>query len=166
MHQFGWGREGGEGGRKVKGASNPEGNYEVTILRIYFLWYIFRYLPPYSTYVILFGYLFFLDARGGWESVLWNHSLSRPSVHSSVTKFSQKKFFCVCVPNLGPAGQNDVFYHFPEFGSLLFFEIAYNDSLRQYLSFSIGNLPSKKKFFGGVGGGANLGQMSPNRVQN
>ena len=87
-------------------------------------------------------------------------TLSRPSVRLSVTKFSQKKFFCVCVPNLGPTGlnqaQNDVFYHFPEFGSLLFFEIAYNDSLRQYLSFGIGKPPSKKNFFFGGGGGGQI----------
>ena len=41
-------------------------------------------------------------------------TLSRPSVRLSVTKFSQKNFFCVCVPNLGPTGlnqaQNDVFF--------------------------------------------------------
>ena len=90
-------------------------------------------------------------------------TLSRPSVRLSVTKFSQKNFFCVCVPNLGPTGlnqaQNDVFYHFPEFGSLLFFEIAYNDSLRQYLSFSIGKPPSKKKFF--FGGGGKFGSNEP-----
>ena len=43
---------------------------------------------------------------------------------------------------LGPKGpklaQNEVFHHFREFGSLVFLEIAYSDSLQQCLTASRG----------------------------
>ena len=43
-------------------------------------------------------------------------------------------------PNLSPTGlnqaQNEVFCHFIEFGSYVFLEIVYSDSLRQYLTSS------------------------------
>ena len=51
-------------------------------------------------------------------------------------------------PNLGPMdlnhAQNEIFRHFLEFGSYVFLEIAYNDSLRQCLTSSRG----KTRVFG------------------
>ena len=53
-----------------------------------------------------------------------------------------------CSPNLGPAclnqAQSEVFCHFLTFSSLVFFEIAYNDSLQQCLTFSRGKAHEKK----------------------
>ena len=53
-------------------------------------------------------------------------------------------------PNLGPTGlnqaQNEVLHNFLEFGSLVFLEIAYNDSLQQCLTYSRGKNPWKKMF--------------------
>ena len=53
-------------------------------------------------------------------------------------------------PNLGPTGlnqaQNEVLRNFLEFGSLVFFEIAYNDNLQQCLTYSRGKSPWKKMF--------------------
>ena len=49
--------------------------------------------------------------------------------------------------NLGPTGlnqsQNEVFCHFPGFGSLVFLENAYNDILKQCLAFSRGKTYEK-----------------------
>ena len=45
----------------------------------------------------------------------------------------------------------------PEFGSLVFFEIAYNDGLEQYLTSSRGE--THEKYLGGGGGGG--GQFCP-----
>ena len=48
-------------------------------------------------------------------------------------------------PNLGPTGlnqaQNEVLGNFLEFGSLVFFEIAYNDNLQQCITYSRGKSP-------------------------
>ena len=53
--------------------------------------------------------------------------------------------------NLGPMGlnhaQNEVFCHFLEFESYVFLEIAYDDSLRQFLTSRSGK--THEKIFGG-----------------
>ena len=57
--------------------------------------------------------------------------------------------------NLGPIffqrgqnrSQNQVFYHFLKYGSLVFLQIAYNDSLQQYLTCSPGKI-REKTFWG------------------
>ena len=50
-------------------------------------------------------------------------------------------------PNLSPMGlnqaQNKVFPHFLEFGSYVFLEIEYDDSLREYLTSSRGKIHEK-----------------------
>ena len=51
------------------------------------------------------------------------------------------------------------FCHFLKFGSSVFLEIAYNDSLQQYLTTSTGKI-HEKKFWG-----PNLSQINQNRVQ-
>ena len=58
----------------------------------------------------------------------------------------------------GPNGPKlgRVFCHFLEFGSLVFLEIAYNDSLQQFLPSSAG------KTHESIFGGPNLGQTSQN----
>ena len=61
----------------------------------------------------------------------------RPSVPPSVTKFSQDciiSFFWYCT------WRNLVFWHFLKFGSLVFLEIAYIDSLQQCLTCSRGKI--------------------------
>ena len=55
---------------------------------------------------------------------------------------------------------NEVFHHFFELGSLIFLEIAYNDSLQQCLTFSRGDTHGKNFW------GPNLGQTSLNQSQN
>ena len=51
-------------------------------------------------------------------------------------------------PNFGPAGlnqaQNKVFRHFLEFGSLVFLEIVYSDSLQQCLTSTRGETYEKR----------------------
>ena len=61
------------------------------------------------------------------------------------SRFFEEKFG---VPNLGTAGlsqaQNAVFCHFVEFGSYIFLEVTWNDSLRQFLTSSSGKTHEKK----------------------
>ena len=68
--------------------------------------------------------------------------------------------------NLGLMGlnqaQNKVFRHLLEFGSYAFLEIAQNDSFRQCLSSSRGEIHEKKK----KNWGPNLGQTGQNQSQN
>ena len=49
---------------------------------------------------------------------------------------------------MGPTSENqaenEVFHYFLEFGSLVFLEIAYSDSLQQCLTFSCGKTHEKK----------------------
>ena len=65
--------------------------------------------------------------------------------------------------SLGPMGLNqaqiEIFPHFLEFGSLVFLEIVYNDSLQQFLTSSRGK--SHENIWG-----PNLGKTSQNRSQN
>ena len=56
--------------------------------------------------------------------------------------------------------QNEVFRHYLEFGSLVFLNIRYSDSLKQYLTSSRGET-YEKSFWG-----QNLRQTSQNRAQN
>ena len=50
-------------------------------------------------------------------------------------------------PNLGAMGlnqaQNEVFYHFLEFGSYVFLEIAYNETLQQFITSNRGTTYEK-----------------------
>ena len=59
-------------------------------------------------------------------------------------RFLKKKFGGL---NLGSKGlnqaQNEVFLHFLGFGSYIFLEIEYDDSLRQYLTSSRGKIDEK-----------------------
>ena len=75
-------------------------------------------------------------------------------------RFLRKKFGSL---NLGPMdlnqAQNEVFRHFLEFGSYLFLEVAFNDSLQQYLTSSIGKT-HEKKF-----GDPNLGKAGQNQTR-
>ena len=65
--------------------------------------------------------------------------------------------------SLGPMGLNqaqiEIFPHLLEFGSLVFLEIVYNDSLQQFLTSSRGK--SYENIWG-----PNLGKTSQNRSQN
>ena len=65
--------------------------------------------------------------------------------------------------SLGPMGLNqaqiEIFPHLLEFGSLVFLEIVYNDSLQQFLTSSRGK--SHENIWG-----PNLGKTSQNRSQN
>ena len=74
---------------------------------------------------------------------------------SSIGKIHEKNFlgpkFGPKVPKSGP--KLVLFLHFLKFASLVFLEIAYNDSLQQCLT--------KKKFLA-----PNLSQMGQNRAQN
>ena len=76
-------------------------------------------------------------------------------------RFSRKE---IGSPNLGSMGlnqaQNEVFRHLLEFGSYVFLEIAYNDSLRQCLKSKRGKT-HKKTFWG-----PNLGQSGQNQARN
>ena len=54
--------------------------------------------------------------------------------------------------------QNEVFCHFIEFGSYIFLEVAYNDSLRQSLTSSSGKTYEKHL------GDPNFGQTDQNRT--
>ena len=63
-------------------------------------------------------------------------------------------------PNEPKLGPKLVFFHFLKFGSLVFREIAYKDSLQQYLTSDIGKI-HKKKFCG-----PNLGQRGQNQAWN
>ena len=47
-------------------------------------------------------------------------------------------------PNEPKLGPKLVFFHFLKFGSLVFCEIAYKDSLQQYLTSDIGKIHKKK----------------------
>ena len=62
-------------------------------------------------------------------------------------KFDDPNFSQRCLNQ----SQNWVFCHFLKFGSLVFFEIAYKNSMQQFLTSSRGKI--HKFFFGGVGGG-------------
>ena len=72
-----------------------------------------------------------------------------------------KKFlgpkFGLKVPKLGPKLS---FCHFLKFGSLVFLEISYNDSLEQFLTSSRGKI-QEKKFWD-----SNLCQRDQNGAQN
>ena len=66
-------------------------------------------------------------------------------------------------PNLGPTGvnqfHNEVFHHFLESGSLVFLEIAYNNSLQQFLTSKKGKIRRHK--FGGPKFGQNKPKSGP-----
>ena len=76
-------------------------------------------------------------------------------------KIQKKKFWG---PNLGQRSQNqaqnEVFCHFIKFGSLVFLEGAYNDSLQQCVTSCWGKI-HKKNFWG-----PNLGQRGQSQTQN
>ena len=83
-----------------------------------------------------FGSLVFLE-------IAYNDSLQQ-CLTSTRGKIHQKKFWS---PNFGQKGQNwagnQVFCHFLKFGSLVFLEIAYNDSLQQCMISSRGKTHEK-----------------------
>ena len=89
-----------------------------------------------------------------------NDSLQQ-CVTSSPDKRHTKKLLG---PNLGQRGQNRVwkllFCHILMFGSLVFLEVAYNDSLQQFLTSRRGKI-MKKSFWG-----ANLGQRGQSQAWN
>ena len=118
-----------------------------------------------------------LDARRQSDSVLWNHSRSslRLSVRHQIfsrldhwpwylvtdnARFSKKELaarILVQWPQIRPKMR---FYTiFLNFGSYIFLQLAYNDSLRQYLTSSRGK--SRKKFFW-----PNLDQISKTWARN
>ena len=56
--------------------------------------------------------------------------------------------------------QNQVFRHLLEFGSYFYYEIAYDDSLRQCLTSARSKISEKKNW------GPNLGLTNQNRARN
>ena len=117
-------------------------------------------------------YFFFHFGRSALDSVLWNDSSVRPSVHPSLnflkieslvfsgivhddswpwlssdwqSQISEEKK--IGGPTLGATcqnyAQNEVFLQYLEFGLYAFLEIACNDSLRQCLTSGRGNPPPR-----------------------
>ena len=79
---------------------------------------------------------------------------------TDVARFKKKKSGL----NLGPMGlnqaQDKVFCYFLDFGSLVFLEIAYNDSMEQFLETNRGKIYEQKL------GSPNLDQTGQNHAQN
>ena len=89
----------------------------------------------------------------------YKYSLQQ-SLTSSRCKFHEKMFWD---PNLGQRGESQVpkyvFCHFLKFGSLVFLDIAYNDSLQQCLTSSRAKIHKKEVW------GLNLSQRAQNQAR-
>ena len=94
------------------------------------------------------------------RNYIWRSTLNKKVAILSCNSLNSKLLHGQIWPNRLNQAQYEVFRHFLEFGSLFFLEIAYNDSLQQFLTFSGGKI-SEKSFWS-----PNSGQTSQNRTRN